>query len=135
MNEMYNMSIVAHNWGVISLFFVILVNFLLLAGIDSLPKYKRVLSLYNPIAFVAIGFILFTGVVMMAAKHLDFTISNIAMIATASIYIYLEVVRLKKLRFLNHKDIDAIVAYKVYAKKLLGIEALLALFISLWMWI
>ncbi len=135
MNEMYNMSIVAHNWGVMSLFFVILVNFLLLVGINSLSKYKRILSLYNPVAFVAIGFIIFTGVVMMAAKHLDFTVQNIAMIAVATIYVYLEVIRLGKLKLLNHKDIDAIATYKAYAKKLLGIEALIGLFIAIWMWI
>ena len=47
--------------------------------------------------------VIFTGVIMMAAKHLDFTIENIAMILFAMILIYLELKRSLGLKNLNKK--------------------------------
>lgn len=132
MNEMYNMSIVAHNFGVMMLCLVVFINFLLLKSMGSLKKYKRVLSLYNPIAFTAIGTVMFTGIVMMAAKHLDFTVENIAMIAVAIIYIYLEFTRLKELRA-EKKEFR--LEFKKRVTTIFMIEFLLIIIVVGWMWI
>ncbi len=129
MNEMYSMSIVAHNYGVMMLFSVIFINFYMLIFANDIKKYKRILSLYNPIAFTAMGSVAFTGVIMMAAKHLDFTIENIAMITLVFVYVVLEVKRLKTLKTLKEKS-DTFIAM---SKKIFIIEFVLVLAMSIWM--
>ena len=134
MNEMYDMSIVTHNYGVMSVLGVILINIFMLFSIKSLTKYTRAMSLFTPIVGTAIGMVVFTGVVMMAAKHLDFTVQNIAMIIFAVILIYFEVKRSKGLQNLNKKDDNAFKEYRFYALKIFLIEIFVILSISFWMW-
>ncbi|OHE15613.1 MAG: hypothetical protein A2540_01310 [Sulfurimonas sp. RIFOXYD2_FULL_37_8] len=134
MNEMYDMSIVTHNYGVMSVFGVILINIFMLFSIKSLVKYTRAMSLFTPIVGTTIGMVVFTGVIMMAAKHLDFTVQNIAMIIFAVILIYLEVKRSKGLQNLNKKDENAFKEYRSYALKIFLIEIFVILSISFWMW-
>ncbi|MEK6658798.1 MAG: hypothetical protein AABY36_03855 [Campylobacterota bacterium] len=134
MNEMYDMSIVTHNYGVMSVLGVILINIFMLLGIKNLAKYTRAMSLFTPIVGTTIGMVVFTGVVMMAAKHLDFTVQNIAMIIFAVILIYLEVKRSKGLQNLNKKDENAIKKYRAYALKIFLLEIFVTLSISFWMW-
>jgi hypothetical protein len=134
MNEMYDMSIVAHNYGVMSVLGVILINIFMLFGIKTLAKYTRAMSLFTPIVGTAIGMVIFTGVVMMAAKHLDFTIENIAMIVIALVLIYLEVKRSKSLQNINKKEENAFVNYRTYAFKIFLLEIFVVLGISFWMW-
>jgi predicted negative regulator of RcsB-dependent stress response len=71
---------------------------------------------------------------MMAAKHLDFTLENIAMIVIGVVLIALEVKRLKALKYLSTKKEKAFDAYKPFARTLLQIEFVLVLLMSLWMW-
>lgn len=134
MNEMYDMSIVTHNYGVMSVLGVILINIFMLFGIKSLAKYTRAMLLFTPIVGTTIGMVVFTGVVMMAAKHLNFTVQNIAMIIFAVILIYLEVKRSKGLQNLNKKDDNAFKEYRSYALKIFLIEIFVTLSISFWMW-
>ena len=134
MNEMYDMSIVTHNYGVMSVLGVILINIFMLFSIKSLAKYTRAMSLFTPIVGTTIGMVVFTGVIMMAAKHLDFTVQNIAMIIFAVILIYLEVKRSKGLQNLNKKDDNAFKEYGFYALKIFLIEIFVTLSISFWMW-
>lgn len=133
MNEMYSMSIVAHNYSVMMLFLTIFINFWLISLDSTILKHKRILSLYNPIAYSAIGATIFTGIVMMAAKHLDFTIKNSAMIAVATIFIYLELKRLKKLKTLNSKNESGFLDYKNLSKKIFITQFLLVLLMAIWM--
>ncbi|OHD96791.1 MAG: hypothetical protein A3E21_03455 [Sulfurimonas sp. RIFCSPHIGHO2_12_FULL_36_9] len=135
MNEMYDMSIVTHNWGVMSVLGVIFINIFMLFGIKNLAKYTRAVSLFTPIVGTTIGIVIFTGVVMMAAKHLDFTAQNIVMIIFAIILIYLEVKRSLGLKRLNKKEENAFKNYKSYALKIFILEILVILSISLWMWL
>jgi len=101
----------------------------------DLLKYKRTNSLYLvPLGMTLIGSLLFTGIVMMAAKHLDFTLENIAMIIIGVVLIVLEAKRLKALKYLNAKKEKAFDAYKPFARTLLQIEFVLVLLMSLWMW-
>jgi hypothetical protein len=134
MNEMYDMSIVTHNWGVMSVLGVIFINIFMLFGIKNLTKYTRAVSLFTPIVGTTIGIVIFTGVVMMAAKHLEFSVQNVVMIIFAIILIYLEVKRSLRLKHLNKKEVTAFESYKSYALKIFVLEILVILSISLWMW-
>jgi len=135
MNEMYNIGIVTHNYGVVLVLGVILINFLMLSRVKSVNKYRRNISLFMPIGVTMIGTLLFTGVVMMAAKHLDFTIENIVMIVFATALIVLENKRSKTLIYLDTSVEDAFKNYKNYATKIFLLELILVLSISAWMWI
>ena len=133
-NEMYDMSIVAHNYGVMSILGVILLNLIMLLRAKDVKKYTRFMSLFMPIGSLGIGLIIFTGVIMMAAKHLDFTLANIAMIIFATILIVLEVKRSSKLKYLNKKEESAFKEYKTFSIKVLALEVFVTLSISAWMW-
>lgn len=133
MNEMYNMGIVTHYYGVMAVFGVILLNFYKLKQTKSLKEYRRFNTLFNPIGSTFIGSVLFTGVIMMAAKHLEFTIENILMIIIAIYVIVLEVKRSKKLKYIKNDDIDSFELYKKDITKLLSIEFVVVLLISIWM--
>ena len=135
MNEMYDMGIVTHNWGVMLVLAVIFINILMLFGIRNIAKYKRAMLLFTPIAATAIGTVIFTGVVMMAAKHLKFTVENIAMILFAVTLIYLERKRAKALRTTSQKEADSFKNFKSYALNILLLEIFVTLSISTWMWL
>jgi len=134
MNEMYNMSIVTHNYGVILVLGMILVNFYMLFSTNDVKKYKRRHTLFMPIGMTTIGVILFTGIVMMAAKHLDFTIENIVMIVFVIFLIFLENKRSSTLRYTDFRVNNAYEDYKKFSVKIFMIEVLLVLSISAWMW-
>ena len=72
---------------------------------------------------------------MMAAKHLDFTFANIAMIVVSIILIVLEAKRIKSLKYLSVEKEHAFVAYKPIARTILQVEFLLVLLLSIWMWL
>ncbi|MDA3908535.1 MAG: hypothetical protein PF437_05560 [Sulfurimonas sp.] len=135
MNEMYDMSIVTHNYGVIGILGTIFINILMLVRATDINKYTRAMTIFMPIGMTAIGAVIFTGIVMMAAKHLDFTIENIAMIIFAIVLIVLENKRSKKLQLLDKKQEDALAIHRIDAYKIFTIEILMILSISIWMWI
>ena len=134
MNEMYDMSIVTHNYGVMLILGVIFYNFVTLSMAQDIQKYKRMMNLFMPIGMTMIGTVLFTGIVMMAAKHLDFTIANIIMILIFIALVVLENIKSKRLRFLDTKVENSWVEYKNFAKKIFALELFLVLAISSWMW-
>jgi len=133
MNEMYNMSIVTHYYGVIGVFGVIFVNVFMLLRANNIYAYRRFMTLFMPIGSIGIGTVIFTGVIMMAAKHLDFTIENIIMIVFSVAMIVLEAKRSSKLKYLNSKKEDALSEYKKFAFNILKIEFIGTLIISVWM--
>ena len=134
MNYMYNMSIDFHNYVVILLLVLIGLNFVLLFRAKNVFSYRKKMAYLTPTIAVLLASILFTGTIMMAAKHLNFTLANIAMIAIAIAFIVLEAKRVKPIKRL--KDVpEAIPVYRDFAKKILSIELLIVLVISIWMWI
>lgn len=136
MNEMYNLGLSIHSLGIVALLGVFILNIVLLKLASSLQKYKRLMSIILiPITVTTIGVAIFTGVVMMAAKHLDFTIANIVMIIISLILIFLEVKRNKTLKYMNPKKEHALDAYKIFGSKLLYIELAITLLIAVWMWL
>lgn len=133
MNEMYDMSVVIHYYGVVGMLLVIFINILFLQRAQNIEKYKRQMSLFTPIASIPIGIVIFTGVIMMAAKHLDFTVENIVMIVFSILIIYLEAKRSMGLKYIDKKKEDALQEYKKYSVKLLFMEIVLTISISIWM--
>ena len=134
MNEMYNMSIVTHNYGVIGVLAVIFVNTMLLLMAKDVTLYARKIRLFMPIGMTVIGAIIFTGIVMMASKHLDFSLANIVMIIIAIALIVLENKRSTKLVVLDKTQETAFKTYKKQAITILLFEVILILCISAWMW-
>jgi len=134
MNEMYDMGIVTHHYSVIVVLGMIFINILMLVRAADIYKYTRFVTIFMPIGMTAVGALIFTGVVMMAAKHLDFSVENIVMIVFAIVLIILENKRSKKLQFLDKKQENALSLYKVYAYKMFQIEVVMVLAISIWMW-
>lgn len=134
MNEMYDMSIVTHNFGVMGVLAVIFINVAMLLRAKEIVRFKRVMRLITPINFISIVGVMFTGVVMMAAKHLDFTIENIIMIIISIVLIVLEAKRAKRLKYASTKTPNVLEDFKPFAFKLLLSEIVLILLISVWMW-
>lgn len=134
MNYMYNMSITYHNWGAIALLAMIGLNFLLLFSAKELFAYRKTMAFLTPTIAVVLASVLFTGTVMMAAKHLHFTLANIAMIVAGVVFIVLEAKRVKPLKHLKNLP-HAIPLYRAYAIKILFVELSLLLAISVWMWL
>ena len=135
MNEMYSMGLVLHSVSAVTVLVVVFMNLFLLISYQDLEKYKRINSIFlTPLTVTILGIVIFTGVIMMAAKHLDFTLANIVMIVISITFIVLEVKRIKALRYLNEKKERAFEAYKPFARRLLQIEFVIALLISFWMW-
>lgn len=133
MNEMYDMSIVTHNLSVMGILAVILVNLVMLLGAQEVRSYAKRMRIFMPMSATMIAVILFTGVVMMAAKHLDFSIENIIMILFGVALIFMELIRYKKLKHLDISKEDALTTYKTLGLKILYIEFFVTLAISAWM--
>jgi ABC-type Fe3+-siderophore transport system permease subunit len=135
MNEMYNMGLDLHSWSAVAVLVMIFLNLFVLISSKELKKYKRIHSLYlMPLVITVLGSLLFTGVVMMAAKHLHFTFANIVMIIVGIILIVLEAKRAKGLKYLSTTKEHAFEVYKPFARTILQIEFILVLLVSLWMW-
>jgi hypothetical protein len=133
MNEMYDMSIVTHNMGVMGILAVILVNLVMLLSSQDIRRYAKRVRIFMPMSATMIAVILFTGIVMMAAKHLHFTVENIIMIIFGIALIFLELTRYKKLKHLDISKEDALQTYKSIGLKILNIEFFVTLLISAWM--
>jgi len=135
MNEMYNMGLSLHSVGAVIILAGIFLNLFILISYKDLKKYKRLMSIFlTPLSATALGYGIFTGVIMMAAKQLDFTLENIAMILISTVFIVLEVKRLKALKYLDPSKERAFEAYKPIARTILQVEFLMVLLISIWMW-
>lgn len=131
---MYKAGLNIHYFGVIVLMGVVMFNIVMLALSHHVIRYAKRMRIVMPISSSFIALILFTGAVMMAAKHLHFTFANVAMIVIAIVMIVLEAKRYKTLK--RRTDITqegAFADYKKKAFRFLGIEMLLLILISGWM--
>jgi len=135
MNEMYSLGLSIHSVVALATLGTIFMNLFLLISNNDLKKYKRLHSIVLwPLTFSVLGIVIFTGITMMAAKHLDFSLSNIIMILITIIYIVLEVKRVKSLKYLSDTKEHAFNAYKPMARTILQIEFILILILSIGMW-
>lgn len=136
MEAMYTTGLNIHYFGVIVLMGVVVFNIVMLSLSHHIIRYAKRMRIVMPISGSLIALTLFTGAVMMAAKHLQFTFSNIAMIVIAVVMIILEAKRYKTLK--RKTDISqegAFSEYKQKAFRFLGIEMALLISISVWMMI
>jgi hypothetical protein len=131
MNEMYLMSIDMHNIGIYGILLVIGINFFVTYKTTSIAKLRRFMVIFTPMGSVMLGFVIFTGVIMMAAKHLDFTIQNIIMIIVSIALIVLEAKRSKALRYITKDEFDN---YKLKAYKILLLEAIITIITAILMY-
>ena len=127
------MSIVTHNFSVLVVLAVIGINFYKIFRATEVQAYRKFNMLFNPVGATILGSVIFTGIIMMAAKHLDFTMANIIMIVFSIVLIVLEAKRSKALRFIMNKDLEAFLEYKKYSKKILVSEFLISLIIYIGM--
>jgi 4-amino-4-deoxy-L-arabinose transferase-like glycosyltransferase len=134
MEAMYTTGLNIHYFGVIVLMGVVVFNIVMLSLSHHIIRYSKRMRIVMPISGSLIALILFTGAVMMAAKHLHFTFANMAMIVIAIVMIILEAKRYKTLK--RRTDITqegAFLHYKKKAFRFLGIEMSLLIAITLWM--
>lgn len=134
MEAMYTTALNIHYFGVIVLMGVVVFNIVMLALSHHLIRYAKRMRIVMPISGSLIALILFTGAVMMAAKHLEFTFANVTMIVIAIIMIILEAKRYKTLK--RKTDITQEGAFELYKKKafrFLGIEMGLLGTMTIWM--
>ncbi|ADR34966.1 hypothetical protein Sulku_2306 [Sulfuricurvum kujiense DSM 16994] len=134
MEAMYTAGLNIHYFGVIVLMGVVLFNIVMLSLSHHIVRYSKRMRIVMPISSSLIALILFTGAVMMAAKHLHFTFANSAMIVIGILMIILEAKRYKTLK--RKTDITQEGAFALYKKKafrFLGIEMSLLIAITLWM--
>ncbi len=133
MDMMYDASLQIH-YGLVFIWMgIIAFNAAMVQLSVNAAVYVRRARIAMPFSVMALFAIAFTGAVMMAAKHLDFTVENVAMIAAAIVLTVLESRRYKVLRRLRTKVDDALELYRPFALKILGAELLLTLAMTLWM--
>jgi len=130
---MYLMSLQLHFGLVLVWMGVIAFNAAMVQFAVRAPESVRRARIVMPFSVMAIAAVAFTGTVMMAAKRLDFTLENVAMIVVTVILIVLEARRYKTVRRLRTKMADALALYRPYALKLLGAELGLTMLMTLWM--
>jgi len=124
------MSIDIHYIGILALMVVVLANIILLKMSSDVVSYAKKMRKLMPISTSLLFLTLFTGSVMMAAKHLEFTLQNIVMILFALLYIALDVYRFKLLRATPK---DGIEVYRKSAYLIFAVELVTILLITLWM--
>lgn len=132
---MYDMSLSIHWWGVLLLIGIFLASLWQLNRSKDVLAYLRKMRIQGPLIFMAMFIPIFTGMVMMAAKHLDFTIANIMMILLSIILIVFEIRRSKPLKFASIAEEGAFEKYKKEARTILISEIALIILVSLWMFL
>lgn len=135
MNEMYNMSIVMHDVGVAALVIAIVVNMSMLYRAKERKAYTRKMRIFMPMTVMALAAVMFTGTVMMAAKHLAFDLPNLVMILASIVLIVLESRRYRRLRRLDRTRVEALSEYRAQTFRLMVAELLIIFVISLGMYL
>ena len=135
MNAMYNMSLSIHGWGVLLLVAIFLASLWQLNRCQDVLAYLRKMRIQGPLIFMAMFVPIFTGMVMMAAKQLSFTVPNVAMILLSVVLIVFEIRRSKSLKYVSIAAEGAFEKYKKDARTILVSEIILIILISIWMFI
>jgi len=135
MNEMYEMSLSIHEGGILLLLMIFLGSLWQLRQADDLMKYLKKMRIQSPLIMMAIFAPIFTGMVMMAAKHLEFTVANVVMIILSVVLIVFEVKRSKPLKYASIAEEGAFETYKKDATSILVAEMALIIMISIWMYL
>ncbi len=132
---MYEMSLSTHGFGVLLLVMIFLASLWQLQRADDVMAYLKKMRIQGPLIFMAMFIPIFTGMVMMAAKHLTFTVPNIAMIVLSLVLIFFEIKRARPLKYASIIDEGMFEKYKKDAMTILVSEIGLIALISLWMFL
>ena len=135
MNQMYNMSLSIHEVGIFLLLLVFAGSLWQLKNADDLMVYLKKMRIQSPMIMMLMFVPIFTGMVMMAAKHLEFTVANIVMIVLSIVLIVFEIKRSKPLKYASIAEEGAFENYKKDAKTILVAEMALIVMISIWMYL
>ena len=135
MNEMYNMSIIMHDAGIAALIAAILVNIWMLRSAVDRKKYTKKMRIYMPFSVMSLAAVMFTGTVMMAAKHLVFDLPNVFMIMVSVMLAVLESKRYSTLKYMDRTSEEALEAYKSKAMNIMLVELGLVIVITIWMFL
>jgi len=135
MNEMYEMSLSIHEVGVLLLLLIFVGSLWQLKQADDLMKYLHKMRIQGPMIMMTMFAPIFTGMVMMAAKHLDFSVANIVMIVLSIVLIVLERKRSKPLKYASITEEGMFDKYKKNASIILVIEMALIIMISIGMYL
>ena len=135
MNQMYNMSLSIHEVGIFLLLFVFAGSLWQLKNANDLMVYLKKMRIQSPMIMMLMFVPIFTGMVMMAAKHLEFTVANIVMIVLSIVLIVFEIKRSKPLKYASIAEEGAFEHYKKDAKTILVAEMALIVMISIWMYL
>ncbi len=93
MNEMYEMSQSIHIYSVIGLIAVLLIMMAMHKVKGDFQKFVKNIKILMIFHLSLLGFVVLTGVIMMAAKHLSLTPANLLMIVAVFIILGLEIKR------------------------------------------
>lgn len=132
---MYEMSLLLHEVGVLILVMIFLASMWDLKRTTDVIVYLKKMRIQGPLIFMAMFLPIFTGMVMMAAKHLEFTVANIAMIMLSLVLIFFEIKRSRPLKYASIVEEGAFEKYKKDATTILLGELALIVLISLWMYL
>ncbi len=135
MNAMYNMSLSIHWFGVFLLLAIFMGSLWQLNRANDVMAYLHKMRFQSPLIMMAMFVPIFTGMVMMAAKHLEFTIPNIAMIVLSIVLVFFEIKRSRPLKYASIIEEGAFEKYKKDAKMILIGEIALIVLISIWMYL
>jgi len=135
MEKMYEMSLSIHEGSIVFLLLLFVGSLWQLAKADDLMVYLRKMRIQSPIIMMSMFAPIFTGMVMMAAKHLEFTVPNIVMIILSIVLIVFEVKRSKPLKYASIAESGAFEKYKKDATTILVAEIALIIMISIWMYL
>jgi hypothetical protein len=121
---MYNFALQSHSYSIYGVILIILINFIATFSQQELSKLRRFMVIFTPMGSVMLAGVIFTGILMMAAKHLEFSLQNIVMILISIVLIVLEAKRSKALRYIKQ---DGFLTYKKYAYIILALELFLTI--------
>ena len=125
---MYTSAIDYHIYTVLLLVITITLFYLFTQFQRDFNRYKIKIRNWMPIYAFALASATFTGIVMMAAKHLIFDLPNIFMIVDAVLLLTLEIIRHKRMKASPSHDAAA---YITFAKRIYALE-LLSLFVTVY---
>ena len=130
MDEMYLMAMDIHFFSVLML--ILFVSILTL--LTKLPLDFKIFSKFFrpvlPLYFSFLAAVTLTGAIMMAAKHLSFSLINIIMIVTFFSIVHLEVMRHNHFKNKLRASDEEQVFYKKKAFMLHGIELVMLVIVT-----
>ena len=134
MNKMYEMSLILHEAGIVLLLLIFLLSIWQLNRVENTLGYLKKMRIQAPMIMMAMFVPIFTGMVMMAAKHLSFSVPNIVMIILSIVLIIFEIKRARPLKYASIMEKDVFEQYKKDATMILVGESALIVLISIWMY-